>query len=131
MSQAEKEAEPAGDMEKAYDLKKERRDLYAPGRVNFEIVDVPEMRFLMIDGHGDPNTSVAYRQAVEALYAASYAVRAAAKAALGRVHTVAPLEGLWSAEDPAVFRTRDKSAWDWTMMIAQPDWATAEMATMH
>ncbi len=40
---------------------------------------------------------------------------------------VAPLEGLWSAEDPMVFRTRNKSAWDWTMMIAQPEWITPEL----
>ena len=26
-----------------------------------------------------------------------------------------------------VFRTREKGEWDWTMMIAQPDWVTAEM----
>jgi hypothetical protein len=110
-----------------YDIKKERKDLYAPMPVDFAIIDVPEMGFLMIDGHGDPNTSVAYREAVEALYAASYAVRAAGKTTLGRVHTVAPLEGLWSAEDLEVFRTRDKSAWEWTMMIAQPDWAPREM----
>jgi DNA-binding PadR family transcriptional regulator len=112
---------------RTYDIKKERKDLYAPKPGDFAIVDVPDMGFLMIDGHGDPNTSVAYREAVEALYAASYAVRSVAKTRLGRVHTVAPLEGLWSAEDLEVFRTRDKSAWDWTMMIAQPEWITADL----
>ena len=112
---------------RTYDVKKERADLYAPKPGDFQIVDVPEMAFLMLDGHGDPNTTVAYREAVEALYVASYAVRALAKQTLGTVHTVAPLEGLWSAEDLAVFRTRDKSAWDWTMMIAQPEWIPAGM----
>lgn len=110
-----------------HDIKKERKDLYAPRPGDFEVVDVPEIGFLMVDGHGDPNTSVAYREAVEALYATSYAIRAVGKKTLGRVHTVGPLEGLWSAEDLEVFRTRDKSAWDWTMMIAQPDWITPEM----
>ncbi len=110
-----------------YDIKKERKALYAPKPDGFEVVDVPEMAFLMVDGHGDPNTTLAYREAVEALYAASYAVRAVAKKTLKRVHTVAPLEGLWSAEDMQVFRARDKSAWDWTMVIAQPDWITAEI----
>jgi hypothetical protein len=81
----------------------------------------------MVDGRGDPNTSTYYREAIEALYAASYAVRAAAKSTLGKVHTVGPLEGLWSADDPEAFRTRDKSTWEWTMMIAQPDWITADM----
>jgi hypothetical protein len=118
---------PEEDTLPTYDVKKERKDLYAPKPGVFEIIDVPEMVFLMIDGHGDPNTSVAYREAVEALYAVSYAVRTLGKKTLGRVHTVAPLEGLWSAEDLEVFRTRDKSAWEWTLMIAQPDWTTVEM----
>jgi hypothetical protein len=100
-----------------YDVKKERKDLYAPQRGHFQIVDVPQMGFLMVDGHGDPNTSAAYREAVEALYVASYAVRAVGKA-LGRLTTVAPLEGLRTAKDLEVFRSRDKGAWQWTMMIA-------------
>ena len=61
-----------------YDIKRERKDLYAPKPGNVEFVDVPEMAFLMVDGHGDPNTSSAYREAVEALYTTSYAVRAEA-----------------------------------------------------
>lgn len=105
-----------------YDVKRDRRFLYAPTADDFSMVDVPEIGFLMVDGHGDPNAAPAYREAVEALYGCSYAVRALAKAELGRAHIVAPLEGLWSAEDLGVFRTRDKGAWDWTMMIAQPDW---------
>jgi hypothetical protein len=110
-----------------YDVKRERKDLYAPKRGDFKIVDVPDMGFLMIDGHGDPNTSRSYREAVQALYTASYSVRALAKTKLDIVHTVAPLEGLWSAEDLGAFRTRDKDAWDWTMMIVQPEWITPEL----
>lgn len=111
-----------------YDVKKERRDLYAPKPGVFTRVDVPTMSFFMIDGHGDPNTSADYREAVEALYAVSYELRFWAKRQLGRVHTVGPLEGLWSADDPDVFRTRDKGEWDWTLMIVQPDWIASEMA---
>lgn len=110
-----------------YDIKKQRKDLYASKPGDFEIVEVPPLQFLMVDGHGDPNTSTAYREAIEALYAASYAVRAVAKARLEKVHTVGPLEGLWSADDAEAFRTREKSAWDWTMMIVQPDWVTADL----
>ena len=36
-----------------------------------ELVDVPVLSFLMIDGHGDPNHSERYQQAVQALYAVS------------------------------------------------------------
>jgi hypothetical protein len=43
------------------------------------------------------------------------------------VHVVGPLEGLWSADDLQVFRTRDKAAWDWTLLVVQPDWITPEL----
>jgi hypothetical protein len=42
----------------AYDFKKEYKDLYAPKTAPSGI-DVPMMTFIMIDGEGDPNTSVA------------------------------------------------------------------------
>lgn len=110
-----------------YDLKKERRDLYAPGARAFAQVVVPPMSFLQISGEGNPNTAPAYRLAIETLYMTSYAVRALAKAELGRTHTVAPLEGLWTADDYTAFTTRDKDVWRWTMMIAQPEWITPGM----
>jgi len=109
-----------------YDVKKQRKDLYAPP-ATFGVVEVPPLDFLMVDGRGDPNTSTGYREAVQALYAASYAARAVAKRALGRVHTVGPLEGLWSADDLDVFRTRDKGAWEWTLMVVQPEWVTGDL----
>ena len=37
------------------DLKKQYRELYLPSAKECSVVDVPELRFLMIDGHGDPN----------------------------------------------------------------------------
>lgn len=109
------------------DIKRLRRDLYA-GRVGrVDTVEVPPRWFLRVDGHGDPNTAPTYRAAVEALYVMSYAIRAIAKSELGRVHTVGPLEGLWYADDPRVFTARDKAAWNWTMMIWQPEWITPEV----
>ena len=38
------------------------------------LVQVPPLRFLCVDGHGDPNTSPAYTAAVQALFGVSYAV---------------------------------------------------------
>lgn len=38
-----------------------------PAWIDFELVEVPPLQFLMVDGHGDPNTSTAYREAIEAL----------------------------------------------------------------
>lgn len=111
-----------------FDIKKAYPLLYAPRPGEIVTVDVPPLHYFQIDGHGDPNTTPSYLDAVRTLYPASYAARAIAKTELGRVHTVAPLEGLWSAEDPAAFVARNKSEWDWTMMIVQPEWITEEIA---
>ncbi|MDR6905108.1 hypothetical protein J2X63_000794 [Agromyces sp. 3263] len=111
--------EPA---EAKYDVKRAHRELYAPSAKGFAVVEVPPMRYLAVDGHGDPNTAPVYRRAVEALFGVAYAVKFASRRALGRDLVVAPLEGLWWAEDARAFVARDKASWNWTMLIAQPDW---------
>jgi hypothetical protein len=108
------------------DFKRELREFYTPGREP-ELVDVPKLQFAMIDGHGDPNVSPEYRDAVQALYAVAYAARFALKRAPdGLDYGVMPLEGLWWAPDMAAFTIEDKSAWDWTAMIMQPEQVSAE-----
>lgn len=86
-----------------------------------QLVQVPPLTFLCIDGHGDPNTSASYAAAVQALYSVSYAAKFAVKKAGGPSYKVSPLEGLWWADDLSTFLTGDKSDWDWTMMIRQQD----------
>jgi hypothetical protein len=57
------------------DYLKQFKHLYSPSAKNVEIVDVPEMNFLMIDGEGNPNTSQGFKDAVEALFSLSYTVK--------------------------------------------------------
>ncbi|TIC85130.1 hypothetical protein E8D34_13765 [Nocardioides sp. GY 10113] len=109
------------------DLKKEI-DAYRARRGEFRLVDVPPLQYLMVDGHGDPNTSPEYAAALAALYPVAFALKFASKRTLGRDYVVMPLEGLWWAEDMDSFTVaRDKSRWDWTMMILAPDWITPAM----
>lgn len=92
-----------------------------PGR--FEIVEIPDQQYLMVDGHGDPNTSLAYTDALAALYPLAYKLKFASKRELDRDYVVPPLEGLWWADDMDAFTaSRDKSRWDWTMMLMVPEW---------
>ncbi|MCX4388424.1 GyrI-like domain-containing protein [Micromonospora peucetia] len=109
---------------------KKTLDAYQAKRGQFRIVDVPDMQYLMIDGHGDPNTSPAFTDAVEALYPVAYKLKFASRRDLGRDYVVPPLEGLWWAEDMDSFTVqRDKSRWSWTMMIMVPDWIDQDMFT--
>lgn len=109
------------------DLKKELASYHAKYD-ELQIIEVPERQYLMIDGHGDPNTSPEFKEAVLALYPVAYKLKFASKLELGKDYTVMPLEGLWWADDMSAFTTaRDKSQWDFTLMIMQPDWITHEM----
>lgn len=103
------------------DFKKELKHLYQASAKEVVQVDVPTLRFLMIDGAGDPNTSREYAHAVEALFSVSYTAKfTAKKGARGTDYAVMPLEGLWWSDDMSAFVTNDKSKWKWTMMIMQP-----------
>ncbi|MFL1377519.1 MULTISPECIES: GyrI-like domain-containing protein [unclassified Nocardiopsis] len=106
---------------------KKTLDCYRAERGRFRVLDVPELHYLMIDGHGDPNGDV-FAEAVGALYPVAYKLKFASKRELGRDYVVMPLEGLWWSDDMDAFTAdRDKSRWDWTLMIMVPDWTDAAM----
>ncbi len=122
------------------DFKKEFKHLYQPPAKAFQLVEVPPMQFLMLDGQGDPNTAQEYQDAIEALYAVAYKIKFISKKTSGRDYVVPPLEGLWGSPEMvfslvgitdekewlAKFNESDRDSWQWTMMILQPDWITHE-----
>jgi len=110
---------------KKIDLKKDLKTLYTASAKEVVRVAVPPMKFLMVDGIGDPNTSKSYAEAVEALYSVSYTAKFILKKGPQQIdYTVMPLEGLWWADDMAAFTTGDKAKWRWTAMIMQPVFVT-------
>lgn len=109
------------------DFKKTEKDLYQPRTIP-TIINVPEMKYIAVDGKGDPNKSPEYAEAVELLYGLSYAIKMSNKSILEYV--IPPLEGFWSVDDDsrgdgAVIN--DKSKFVWTMVIRQPDFVTADI----
>ncbi|MDH6181485.1 hypothetical protein M2152_001667 [Microbacteriaceae bacterium SG_E_30_P1] len=101
---------------------------YEGRRGQFRILEVPTMQYLMVDGHGDPNTSPAFADAITALYPVAYKLKFASKRELERDYVVPPLEGLWWSPDLSAFTSaRDKSRWNWTLMIMTPEWISQEM----
>jgi hypothetical protein len=112
------------------DYKKELKHLYAPSAKEPALVDVPPLHFLMIDGQGDPNTAPEYAAAVEALYALAYALKFMVKRRpAGLEYTVMPLEGLWWGAGIDWHDAGQRSDWQWTMMIMQPEHVTTELFT--
>ena len=112
------------------DYKKQLKHLYKPSAKKVEIVEVPQMNFLMVDGEGDPNTSQSFTDAIEALFPLAYTLKfMVKKGGMGIDYGVMPLEGLWWADDMSAFRTGNKDVWKWTLMIMQPEFITREMVT--
>lgn len=113
------------------DLKKVFKHLYQSSDKAVVEIEVPEFKYLMIDGEGDPNTVPAYVEAIEALFSVSYAAKFMVKKSAQAIdYAVMPLEGLWWADDMTAFATNDKARWKWTAMILQPDFVENDVIAL-
>lgn len=114
------------------DYKKKEKEFYQPG-TKPSVIHVPAMRFLMVDGKGNPNEEGGeYQHAVELLYALAYAVKMGYKKSSKpdgyTDYVVPPLEGLWWLENgTAESDYTQKDKYFWTSMIRQPDFVTQEV----
>ncbi len=109
------------------DYKAKLKHLYKASAKKIEFVEVPQMNFLSVDGTGNPNTAQAYKDAVEALFSLSYAIKFMIKKGATAIdYGVMPLEGLWWTEDMSKFSVDNKDDWQWTLMIMQPEMVTRE-----
>jgi hypothetical protein len=106
------------------DLKKNLKHLFSTSSREIRWVDVPSMNFVMVDGSGDPNTALEYREAIEALYSISYTIKFMVKKEQGLDYGVMPLEGLWWTDDMTRFSGTNKDIWKWTSMIMQPEYVS-------
>lgn len=109
------------------DMKARLKELYLPPADDFVLVDVPAMRYLMIDGRGAADRA-ALDHAVKWLFAAIFPVKRIARERMGRHFVEPPLEGLWWADDIQDFICGKRDKLNWRMMIVfEPDWLTPAM----
>jgi hypothetical protein len=101
------------------DLKKKLKQYYNPKSIA-EIIEIPAMQYLMIDGLGVVE-SKEFQESIEALFSVSYKTKFTAKKTINFDYTVMPLEGLWWADNMDDFVNGRKENWKWTLMIMQPD----------
>lgn len=104
------------------DFKKRDKAFYSGKVGRFDLIDVPEMTYLSVDGMGELNATNNYPSVIAALYGVSYGLKFHCKQTLGKDHVVPPMDGLWWADDMGSFIRREKSKWKWRMMLRQPDW---------
>ena len=114
-----------------YEWKKQGKGLYMP-KNRPELVDVPPMKFFMLDGRGDPNGEE-FAEAIGVLYSLAYAVKMLPKKGITPEgyfeYTVFPLEGVWDLAPEAREQEKlDKNSLIYTIMIRQPDFVTDAVA---
>ncbi len=110
-----------------FDFKKEYKFLYRPSSKTPEIVQVPDFKYLMIDGRGYPGESQEFQDKIAVIYGLAYTIKFMFK--LDKAHpfdfVVPPFSGLWWAKDHQAFIDKDrKNEWQWTIMILMPDQVT-------
>lgn len=108
-----------------YEWKKNEKDIYLPKEEPI-LINIPKISYLVIDGKGDPNTSLEFQKNIQVLYSLSYGIKMAPKNGINPKgyydYAVYPLEGVWSFDDKVTdFRVVDKSHFVYSLMIRQPD----------
>jgi len=113
-----------------HEWRKHEKNLYVP-KQKPELIYVPEQKFLMIDGEGNPNNNE-FSERVKVLYSLSYVIRMMPKRGYTPEgyfeYTVYPLEGLWDLTEKGRKLDRlNKDELLYTIMIRQPDFVTEEV----
>jgi hypothetical protein len=101
--------------------------LYAKVPADPVFVQVPALKYLMVDGQGDPSISRDFRDAIAALYTFAYTMKFMLKAHGFRTKVSMPLQGRFRADDMLAFIRNRRKEWKWTLMILQPPEATRKL----
>lgn len=114
----------------AFDFKKEYKEFYL-AKNEPQIVLVPPMNYVAVQGTGDPNEEGgAYKAAIAVLYAVSYTIKMS-KLGDHRIDgyydfVVPPLEGFWWQDGVQGVDYTSKSSFHWISVIRLPDFVTQE-----
>lgn len=116
-----------------HEWKKHEKELYNIKK-SPSIITVPEQKFIMVSGKGNQSDSD-FSEKVKILHSLAYHIKIWYKAYCNNNisqnkefayddYTVFPLEGIWA---PSVNNPLDKNAFEYTIMIRQPDFITQEI----
>lgn len=113
-----------------YEWRKMDKEIYMPGKKPVEI-ELPKMKYIVVEGEGDPNTSKEFQNNIEVLYSLSYTIRMMPKSGFTPAgyyeYVVYPLEAIWSMKDGKDFTGENKDDFSYKMMIRQPDFVDKEI----
>jgi hypothetical protein len=89
-------------------------------------VDVPEMKYMMIDGAGNPEDAE-FKAAVKWLFSLAHIIKPHVREKLGKRFVEPPLECLFWTDRPKPFSRTSKEDWKWRVMIVMLDIVTEDI----
>ena len=112
----------------AQDSLKEFNHLYKASTRRIDEVDVPAMKFLMVDGSCEGSNYSEFRSGIEGLFAISQATKAAiARTKIGFEYAVMPLECIWWVKGECEITQENRDDWRWLLMLVQPEYVTGAL----
>lgn len=110
-----------------FDISKLYPKLYIAKQKKPEIITVPALRILAINGEGDPN-GPRFKDSVAALYSVAYSIKFMPKKGIipdGYMDFKIPaLESLWSMKNGKIFDVNRQDQWLWEVFVVVPGFIT-------
>lgn len=108
------------------DFKKSYKVLYSASTKRVEVIDVPELRYIVFDGQGDPNSSIEFQEKIDAMYSIVYTLKFMLKFAKDKPagyfdYVVPPFESLWWMDNMEI-DSKQPDKWKWSLMIIIADY---------
>lgn len=113
---------------KEQDFYNRLQELYAPPEKIFSLIDVPQMKYVMVDGHGNPEGQE-FAAAIKWLFSVIYPIKPIIKKRLGKKFVEPPLECLYWSDNINDFILGNKDQWKWRVMIVMLDWVSEQIFT--
>ena len=107
------------------ELRKTLKEFYSPGAGKVELVKMPSMKHIVVDGAGAPGGE-AFQQAMGVIYNLVYATKFRAKKSLKKDYDVMAPEGLWWMKGKTFDSTRP-DRWLWSLRIVVPDFVNEKL----
>ncbi|MCX6579197.1 MAG: GyrI-like domain-containing protein [Candidatus Aminicenantes bacterium] len=107
-----------------FNYKKDYKHLFSPSAQEPEIVQVPPLKYIMIDGQGNPEKKIEFREKLQLIYGLSNTIKIMMLMDKEAPYDfiLAPYSCLWWADDMMAFAYPPrKDEWKWRIMMMQPE----------
>ena len=106
-----------------FDLRTVLKPLYSPKTGEVQLVRVPKMKHIVVDGDGEPGGK-SFQEAMGVIFNLAYTMKFRSKNLLKKDYSVMAPEGLWWMKGK--FDPSKPKEWMWSLRVVVPDFITTK-----